>query len=93
MDLELENVVDRSAEVLAPHGANHLPTKCITVWEFYEAPEFVQRLSTHGGDEDGIVWIPTGVRAPWWVEKLWMHYGPGIDAIRFKDGVIVIWSH
>ena len=93
MDLELDNIVDKSAEPLYPIGANQLPTRAIIVWEFYEAPEYVRAHSTHGGDEDGIVWVPIGTRIPWWIEKLWMHYGPGIDAIRFKDGLLIIWSH
>lgn len=76
---------------LCPLGPG-TPKGCILVWEFYEAPEFIRKLSQHGGDEDGICWIPSGVERPWWLEKLWNVYGEP-DEVQFTDGTIVIWAH
>jgi hypothetical protein len=96
-DWELEprdhdKVTDKSTQVLAPFG-NGQPNNVMFVWEFYEAPEFVREHSTHGGDEDGIIWIPSGVNQPYWLERLWMTFGPGQDFIQFKDGLLIIWAH
>lgn len=71
---------------------SHSP-KAIVVWEFYEAPAWVREHSTHGGDEDGIVWIPNGVKAPYWLERLWMTFGCGQDYFKFSDGILIIWAH
>ena len=90
---ERDHITDKSTQVLAPHGTNALPTKCITVWEFYEAPEFVREHSTHGGDEDGVIWIPKGVHQPYWLERLWRTFGNGQDFVQFADGLLIIWAH
>jgi hypothetical protein len=31
---------------------------CIKIWRFYEAPEKYRKLSTNGGDEDWIAFVP-----------------------------------
>jgi len=36
----------------------------VTIWQWDEAPEEYRDLSTHGGDEDYVVLIPSG-----WVES------------------------
>lgn len=76
---------------LCPLGVD-TPKNTILVWPFWDAPEFLRKLSENGGDEDGICWIPAGVERPWWIEKLWIHYGEP-DKVRFTDGVLYIWAH
>lgn len=64
----------------------------ILVWNFEDAPEALRKLSHHGGDEDGICWIPAGVYKPYWIEKLWNIFGEP-DYVNFTDGQVVIWAH
>jgi len=40
----------------------------ILVWRFEDAPEELQRLSPHGGDEDWVAVLPPGVGWPAWAE-------------------------
>lgn len=83
--------IDKSHEALVPWV--ECPDNVMFVWEFYEAPEFVRAHSTHGGDEDGIIWVPNGVEIPWWMERLWSVYACDPDVIKFKDGLLIIWAH
>ena len=68
------------------------PRECILVWTWDKVPMFVRHLSEYGGDEDGAVWIPRGLNEPFWLEKLWVHYGEP-DRYQFSDGMLVIWAH
>jgi len=71
----------------------------ILVWEFEYAPAEYQKLSTNGGDEDWLAFIPTET----WLKMnclipLWMHSGTdfGIcdsDIYYLADGVVVIGCH
>ena len=36
----------------------------IYMWSFAEAPQQYKNLSTHGGDEDWVVYIPNNVSYP-----------------------------
>jgi len=68
----------------------------IRVWRFKDAPKSLQRLSTHGGDEDWIAVIPKGVTPPnmaWSFDS--MPSGTaGIQRCEFEDGrVILIGAH
>jgi hypothetical protein len=45
----------------------------ILVWEFDKAPVGLQELSTNGGDEDWLVYVPAEVEFNWvprWVESM-----------------------
>ena len=66
----------------------------ILIWQFYDAPEHYRSLSTHGGDEDGVVFIPKGVEEPYWLEQLWCRYGDP-DRVELPDGsgTVIIWAH
>lgn len=90
MELEIE-LVDKSDQALVPWVDR--PDNVMFIWEFYEAPAHVREHSTHGGDEDGIIWIPNGVKAPYWIERLWQTFGCGQDFFKFKDGILIIWAH
>lgn len=68
------------------------PANCVIVWPWEHAPDRVKLLSEHGGDEDGAVWIPRQVRAPYWLENLWERFGEP-DRYQFSDGTLVIWAH
>ena len=76
---------------LCPQGVDGRDD-CIVVWPWEQAPMFVRQLSEHGGDEDGAAWIPRKVKEPYWLEKLWAHYGEP-DRYQFSDGMLVIWAH
>jgi hypothetical protein len=43
----------------------------IKVWRFYDAPEELRALSTHGGDEDWLALIPPKLASEWigWLEE------------------------
>lgn len=43
----------------------------IRVWKFYDAPEELQALSQHGGDEDWLALIPPKYCGDWigWMES------------------------
>jgi hypothetical protein len=64
------------------------------LWEFYEAPEELRALSTHGGDEDGILVVPRGVNIPYWIERLWGPVNDPVEPIELPDGRrVYIWTH
>ena len=87
----MEKNIKEFTVALSPHGVDGR-NDCIIVWPWEQAPMPVRQLSEHGGDEDGAVWIPRRVREPYWLEKLWMHYGEP-DRYQFSDGMLVIWAH
>lgn len=87
----MENVTDKSSELLCPHGADGR-NDVMLVWCWEQAPVFIKKLSDNGGDEDGVCWIPSGVEKPYWIDRLWDIFG-GPQAIQFKDGLLVIWAH
>lgn len=70
----------------------------IRVWPWTSAPPSLTRYSTHGGDEDGVIWIPNKFLGetldgyPLWLEAIWRGYGSQ-DFFRFRDGMLVIWAH
>lgn len=35
-------------------------TETIRVWRYADAPTALRALSTHGGDEDWVAWVPPG---------------------------------
>lgn len=80
--------------ILMNDDASTEPKPPILIWDFYDAPHAYRAFSTHGGDEDGLVFIPKGVEEPYWLEKLWSNYG-GEDRIALPDGTgtLIIWAH
>lgn len=68
----------------------------IKVWAFRQAPIAYQKLSTNGGDEDWIAFIPAniGLENP----PLWMGEGTpfgycNVDQYTVDGGTIYIGSH
>lgn len=78
----------------------------IRIWPWDKAPPSVKQFSTHGGDEDGVAWIPSefltenpdqaaaeGWFLPTWIARLWDCYGTHQDFLHFRDGMLIIWAH
>jgi hypothetical protein len=64
----------------------------IEIWEWSQAPEEFKTLSCHGGDEEGIAFVPQGVQTPHWLENLWRGNGePQIENTFW--GTVYIWAH
>lgn len=63
------------------------------IWTWKDSPAALSALSEHGGDEDGVAWIPAYVDIPWWMERIWIQYGDP-QIVDFGDfGRVVIWAH
>lgn len=65
------------------------------LWNWADAPEEFRQLSGHGGDEDYVMFVPTGVEAPWSVTG-----GGGswfgccdISEHPVVDGIVYIGAH
>jgi hypothetical protein len=68
---------------------------CVRVWRFYDAPDAYRRLSTHGGDEDWVAWVPPSM-ATIWIPWLTADAFVACDVSEYylPDGAkIVIGSH
>lgn len=66
--------------------------KPILLYEFNNAPDELKALSEHGGDEDGIALIPSGIEIPWWLERLWKY--DDCEPIILENGdKVFIWAH
>lgn len=70
----------------------NIAARSIKIWEFHEAPAEFKAMSEHGGDEDGVVFVPDGVEEPWWLSRLWNAYGEP-DRYKTYDGQVIIWAH
>lgn len=83
-----------------------ISNKAMILWSFEDAPKELCSLSEHGGDEDGLLFLPEGLELPWWVERLWNQYGDP-QVVEFKGpvfdkeaseyiylrGTVYIWAH
>jgi len=76
--------------------------KPIKVWRFYDAPKKYQKLSTHGGDEDWLAFIPKDLIGSFRFEyqpmPLWMQSGTqfgicDVSLIPVRDGFVAIGAH
>ena len=66
----------------------------LEIWPFAQAPPAYQALSTHGGDEDWVLYCPAALLAarwPWALEQALARAAAGSVASRVKavDG----WGH
>lgn len=70
-------------------------SKMITVWRFEDAPEAYRQLSTSGGDEDWIAFIPEAMKDRYipWTEEGSPFGCCGVDEFSVDGGVIRIGSH
>ena len=66
--------------------------KMIRVWPFYEAPEELQALSEHGGDEDWLALVPPTLISEWlpWLEG--RNFGNDVTFHQLPDGSRVFIS-
>ena len=79
-----------------------MKVKPIKVWRFYDAPKKYQKLSTHGGDEDWLAFIPKDLMGSHRIEyrrlPQWMESGTqfGIcDTLLYpvRGGFVAIGAH
>jgi hypothetical protein len=73
----------------------------ILVWEFKNAPQEYQDLSTNGGDEDWLVFVSNDILnsnseewkywTPFWIQAMDSCREP--QEIKIKEGMIFIGSH
>lgn len=85
------NAVQAIWTAIKADGEQHM----IRVWSFGDAPEPLQRLSTNGGDEDWLAWVPPTLAD---AHIAWLESGPfgscTIDRYGLPDGTVVyIGSH
>lgn len=69
--------------------------KTIKVWRFDDAPEEYRALSTNGGDEDWIAFVPASLAADWigWLEEGQSFGCCCVDEHKVAGGVIRIGCH
>jgi hypothetical protein len=75
-----------------------MATKALKIWRFEDAPTKYRKLSTNGGDEDWLVFIPNSVAEnvlmygmPYWMESMGCC---STDSYTLPNGdVVVIASH
>lgn len=68
--------------------------KTIQVWRFKDAPEEYRKLSTNGGDEDWVAFVPDTLKDDWigWMES--PSFGCCcVDEYPIQGGIIRIGCH
>jgi hypothetical protein len=67
----------------------------ILVWKFHEAPERYQKLSTHGGDEDWLAYIPDRLKNEWigWMEEGGSFGCSSVTQHEVGGGLVKIGAH
>lgn len=71
-----------------------MENKTIKVWRFADAPEEYRNLSTNGGDEDWLAFVPEALAGEWigWLES--GSFGCcAIDEHKVEGGIIKIGCH
>ncbi len=73
-------------------------TDPIRVWPFYDAPQELQDLSPHGGDEDWIAHVPAWLVKRgdeiWWAEEYSPFGRGGVSTHDLPDGSrVLIGAH
>lgn len=63
------------------------------VWRFEDAPDFLQDLSTAGGDEDHVALVPEGVEEPDAFQAGTAFARCDVERICFRGFRILIGSH
>lgn len=63
----------------------------IQVWKFHEAPEHLQKLSEHGGDEDWLALIPPHLKDDYlgWMDTGTQFGCCHVSEHRLEDGSVV----
>lgn len=90
LEAAIRHVMEANARLVASGGGY------IAVWRFEDAPKAFQALSTNGGDEDWIAFIPDGFPGgvPYWMgdsaDRGWCNIADWYDV---EGGRVVIGSH
>lgn len=82
--------LERMVQVLIRQTA-----KSILVWPFKDAPPEYKILSTSGGDEDWLAFVPDHLKDSWipWMEDGSVFGCAGVEEIPVHGGVVRIGSH
>jgi hypothetical protein len=74
----------------------NMDDRTIKVWQWEDAPEELQSLSTHGGDEDWVALVPVALKG---IDLYWARPGSpfgccDVDVIECDDGsTVYIGAH
>jgi hypothetical protein len=76
-------------------GTTFMDNKTIKVWKFEDAPKEYRDLSTNGGDEDWIAFVPAALSEDWigWLESGSPFGCCCVDEYKVEGGVIRIGCH
>jgi hypothetical protein len=92
---ETDEIAWRDAEYrISTHAPMHDALE-IRVWRFRDAPEDLQALSTNGGDEDWLAFVPDHLADQWigWLESGGSFGCCDVDEFPIRGGVVRIGSH
>ena len=65
----------------------------ILVWRFEDAPDGYKFLSPHGGDEDWLAFVPTGISEPLWLANGTSFGCCSVSETPVTGGTIYIGAH
>ena len=70
-------------------------TLFITVWRWEDAPEEFKALSTHGGDEDWVAFVPSFLKDTYigWMDEGSSFGCCSVSEHEVKNGVVRIGAH
>lgn len=73
----------------------HIQDTHIRVWSFYDAPEALRALSTHGGDEDWLALVPPHLSDEWigWLDSGTQFGCCEVDETRLGEWTARIGAH
>jgi hypothetical protein len=74
------------------------PLNGVVIFPWEQVPKWLRQYSTHGGDEDGAIWVPVSIQNnpgeyPFFLERIWDMYGTEQDFVQFENGLLIIWAH
>ena len=67
--------------------------KMVCVWDFYVADKSLRVLSEHGGDEDWVIFVPSGLEEPNWIYSAPFYHDPQKIELGSDCGTIYISAH
>lgn len=67
-------------------------SRAILLWAWDAAPAELRALSTHGGDEDFVAFVPNGVDDSYVRDALFQHYAHVSEAAH-DGGTLLIAAH
>lgn len=84
-----------AAERISTEPPANLRADAITVWAFCDAPESLRRLSTNGGDEDWLAFVPDSLVGTYigWLDRGSPFGAYCVDVHPIKGGEVRIGCH